>query len=217
MCFLPDRVSKVCLGGALWVGISLETHRSTVCKGIQRWTTELTQVQGWTSGLLERLERSLIAGRLNRRGFIRAAAATGFGMAGLEVLADELDSARANQMERAARLQPAYDYVVVGTRTAACALVGRLATRKDASILMIEAGDWDTAPSVMNPGVWFTNLGTERDWGDVAIPSTGTNNRAIPEHMGRVVGGNSIAIWARPLQKRPGTLGCRQRRQGLGL
>jgi choline dehydrogenase len=155
-------------------------------------------------GLLEHLERALVAGRLDRRGFLRAAAATGFGAAGLHALADELDAVRANQQERSTKLQGAYDYVVVGAGSAACALVGRLAARKDASILMIEAGDWDTAPSVMNPGVWFTNLGTERDWGDVAIASPSTNNRAIPEHMGRVVGGGSsinATIWARPFKQ----------------
>ena len=76
-------------------------------------------------GLLEHLERALIAGRLNRRGFIRAAAATGFGAAGISALADELDAARANQTERASKLQAAYDYVVVGTGSAACALVAR--------------------------------------------------------------------------------------------
>ena len=141
--------------------------------------------------LMERLERALIAGRLNRRGFIRAATAAGFGSLGLSTLADELDAMRANQNERGAKLKASYDYVVVGAGSAACALVGRLAKRKGASILMIEAGDWDTAPSVLDPSVWFTNLGTERDWGDVAIASPHTNNRAIPEHMGRVVGGGS--------------------------
>jgi choline dehydrogenase len=154
-------------------------------------------------GLLEHLERALIAGRLDRRGFMRAATATGFGALGLHALADELDVVRANQLERSSKLQTSYDYVVVGTGSAACALVGRLATRKDASILMVEAGDWDTAPSVMDPSVWFTNLGTERDWGDVAIASPSTNNRAIPEHMGRVVGGGSsinATIWARPFR-----------------
>jgi choline dehydrogenase len=154
-------------------------------------------------GTLERLERGLIAGRIHRRGFIKAAAAAGFGGIGLAALADELDAVRANQQARSAKLQAAYDYVVVGTGTAACALVGRLATRKEASILMIEAGDWDTAPSIMNPGVWFTNLGTERDWGDAAIASPGTNNRTIPEHMGRVVGGGSsinATIWVRPFK-----------------
>jgi choline dehydrogenase len=153
--------------------------------------------------LLARLEHALIAGRLDRRGFIRAAAATGFGTFALNALADELDAARSNQEARAANLQGAYDYVVVGSGSAACALVGRLATRQDASILMIEAGGWDTDPAVMDPGVWFTNLGSERDWKDVAIASPSTNNRAIPEHMGRVVGGGSsinATIWARPFK-----------------
>lgn len=153
--------------------------------------------------LLEGLERALLSGRLNRRGFIRAATATGFGAIGLNALADELDAARANQLERSSKLLGSYDYIVVGTGSAACALVGRLAVRKEASILMIEAGDWDIAPSIMNPSVWFTNLGTERDWGDKAIASKHTNNRAIPEHMGRVVGGGSsinATIWARPFK-----------------
>jgi choline dehydrogenase len=154
--------------------------------------------------MLERLEHALIAGRISRRGFMRAAAAAGMASASLRVFADELDSIRANQAERAKKLQPSYDYIVVGTGSAGSALVGRLAAaRPNASILVLEAGDWDTAPSVMDPSVWFTNLGTERDWKDVAIPSSGTNNRAIPEHMGKVVGGGSsinATIWVRPFK-----------------
>jgi choline dehydrogenase len=154
--------------------------------------------------LLDRLEHGLIAGRISRRGFIRAAAAAGLASSSLHVLADELDAIRANQAERAKKLQAAYDYIVVGTGSAGSALVGRLAAAKpNASILMLEAGDWDTAPSVMDPSVWFTNLGTDRDWKDVAIASASTNNRAIPEHMGRVVGGGSsinATIWVRPFK-----------------
>ena len=156
-----------------------------------------------SDSLLEQLERALIAGRISRRNFLRSATAAGFSTVGLHALADELDAIRANQNERSAKLKAAYDYVVVGTGSTACALVGRLATRKEASILMIEAGDWDVAPSVMDPGVWFTNLGSDRDWKDVALPSASTNNRAIPEHMGRVVGGGSsinATIWARPFK-----------------
>jgi choline dehydrogenase len=159
-----------------------------------------TPDQNW----LDRLEHALIAGRISRRGFMRAAAAAGLAGSSLQVLADELDGIRANQAERARNLQSAYDYIVVGTGSAGSALVGRLAAaRPNASILVLEAGDWDTAPSVMDPSVWFTNLGTERDWKDVAIASSSTNNRAIPEHMGRVVGGGSsinATIWARPFK-----------------
>ncbi|MDP3082704.1 MAG: GMC family oxidoreductase N-terminal domain-containing protein [Rubrivivax sp.] len=154
--------------------------------------------------LQDRLEHALMAGRISRRGFIRAAAAAGLAGSSLHALADELDAIRANQTERAKTLQAAYDYIVVGTGSAGSALIGRLAAaRPDASILVLEAGDWDTAPAVMDPGVWFTNLGTERDWKDVAIPSGGTNQRAIPEHMGKVVGGGSsinATIWARPFK-----------------
>lgn len=154
--------------------------------------------------LLDRLEHALMAGRISRRNFIRAAAAAGLAGNSLQVLADELDTIRANQAERVKSLQSAYDYIVVGTGSAGSALVGRLAAaRPNASILVLEAGDWDTAPSVMDPSVWFTNLGTERDWKDVALPSSSTNGRAIPEHMGKVVGGGSsinATIWARPFK-----------------
>jgi choline dehydrogenase len=166
--------------------------------------THLQSAGAHDDTLLDRLERSLIAGRISRRSFIRAAAAAGLAGSSLPVLADELDAIRANQSERAKKLQSAYDYIVIGTGSAGSALVGRLAAAKpNASILVLEAGDWDTAPSVMDPSVWFTNLGTERDWKDVAIASSSTNNRAIPEHMGRVVGGGSsinATIWVRPFK-----------------
>jgi choline dehydrogenase len=152
---------------------------------------------------MDRLESALISGRMDRRRFIKGAIAAGFAAAWLPTLADELDAIRANQAERSASLLSAYDYIVVGTGSAASAFVGRFAANTDANILLIEAGDWDTAPSVMNPNVWFTNLGTERDWNFVAKPSPSTNNLAIPEHMGKVVGGGSsinATIWARPFR-----------------
>jgi choline dehydrogenase len=53
-------------------------------------TTPFTSADEANDSLLERLERALIAGRLDRRGFMRAAAATGFSTLGLSAIADEL-------------------------------------------------------------------------------------------------------------------------------
>jgi choline dehydrogenase len=154
--------------------------------------------------LLAALEASLVQGRIKRRDFIRFMGAAGMLGAGVPALADTLDGIRANQAERGKKLLDTYDYIVCGTGSAGCALVNRLAADPDVKILVIEAGGWDTSPAVADPKVWFTNLGTERDWGDVAERSAHVNNRAIPEHMGRVVGGGSsinATIWARPFKK----------------
>jgi choline dehydrogenase len=154
--------------------------------------------------LLASLEASLMKGSINRRDFLRYMGAAGMLGAGVTALADTLDGIRANQGERGKSLLDAYDYIVCGTGSAGCALVHCLAADPAANILVIEAGNWDTSPAVADPRVWFTNLGTERDWNDVALSSAHVNNRAIPEHMGRVVGGGSsinATIWARPFRK----------------
>jgi choline dehydrogenase len=155
------------------------------------------------SKCLGHLEAHYLTNKITRRTFVALAAALGVAGPTLSALADQLDSIRANQDARRRSLKQSYDYIVCGTGSAGSALVGRLAANKSASILVLEAGDWDTAPSVLNPSLWFTNLGTERDWGVVAEPSPTVNGRALPENMGRVVGGGSsinATIWARPFK-----------------
>ena len=152
----------------------------------------------------EQLERALIAGHITRRAFIVGAVATGLVAAGaVQALAAELDGMRAVQARNTASLKRSYDYIVVGAGSAGCALVGTLAKKSSARILLIEAGDWDTAPSVEDPRLWFTNLGTDRAWNDLSVPRPAVNNRAIPEYTGRVVGGGSsinATIWTRPFK-----------------
>ncbi|MFO6453437.1 MULTISPECIES: GMC family oxidoreductase [unclassified Aeromicrobium] len=154
---------------------------------------------------LDKLERALLSGAIDRQQFLDGAAETGLlTPSAAEDLSSDLEAIRAAQTDAKKRLQSDYDYIVVGTGSAGCALVGSLATaRPDASILVLEAGGWDLDPAVRDPRLWFTNLGTSREWGDVSLGSDGVNGRAIPEHTGRLVGGGSsinATIWARPFK-----------------
>ncbi|MFC4945810.1 GMC family oxidoreductase [Pseudonocardia sp. GCM10023141] len=70
-------------------------------------------------------------------------------------------------------------------------------------LVALEHGDLGGRVGQLDPGQWFTNLGSDRGWGDIAIPGSGVNGRAIPEHMGRVIGGGTsinATIWARPFR-----------------
>lgn len=119
-------------------------------------------------------------------------------------IAERLDAIRVAQARRRDSLEKHYDYVVVGAGSSGCALVGTLATKEpSAQILLIEAGDWDIAKAVIDPRLWFTNIGTDRSWNDVATPAAGVNRRAIPESTGRIIGGGSsinATIWSRPVK-----------------
>ncbi len=156
--------------------------------------------EGFRSVMLDKLDAALLRGTINRRRFIQWSLALGVSLKAATALADTLDAARANQDERAANLPDEFDVVICGAGTSGCTLAGRLA-EAGLSVALIEAGDWDNAPSILDPGQWFMNLGTERDWGDIAVPTDSVNGRAIASHMGLAVGGGSsinATIWVRP-------------------
>src|SRR5262245_47589321 len=112
--------------------------------------------------MLDKLESSFLQGTMDRRHFIDWSLALGASFGSTRALADQLESARANQEQKANKLAGSFEFINCGGGTAGCALAGRLA-EAGIDTLLIEAGDWDTAPSVLDPSLWFTNLGTERD------------------------------------------------------
>lgn len=97
-------------------------------------------------------------------------------------------------------LRDEYDYIVCGSGTSGSVVARRLAENPDTSVLLLEAGGSDEVESVRNPLIWYTNLGSERDWGFVADPDIHVNGRSMPMSMGKVLGGGSsinVMVWAR--------------------
>ncbi len=107
---------------------------------------------------------------------------------------------RENQAQRSANLKPAYDFIVCGAGAAGSVIARRLAENPACDVLLIEAGGSDEAESVLDPGLWPTNLGSKRDWGFQAEPNPHLGGRALPMSMGKGLGGGSsvnVMVWAR--------------------
>lgn len=108
--------------------------------------------------------------------------------------------ARENQAERKANLKTIYDFIVCGAGSSGSAIARRLAENPACSVLLIEAGPDDETESVLDPALWPTNLGTDRDWGFQAEPNPHLDGRALSMSMGKGLGGGSsvnVMVWAR--------------------
>jgi choline dehydrogenase len=114
--------------------------------------------------------------------------------------ADFVERVRLNQSRLFSKMKSQYDFIICGSGSSGSVVAGRLAENPQVSVLLIEAGGEDNVPSVNEPGQWFLNLGSERDWNFRAEPSSHLNGRAIPMNMGKVLGGGSsinVMAWMR--------------------
>jgi len=113
---------------------------------------------------------------------------------------DFAERVRLNQSRLSSEMKSQYDFVICGSGSSGSVVAGRLAENPEVSVLLIEAGGEDNVPSVNEPGQWFLNLGSERDWSFRAEPSSHLSGRAIPMNMGKVLGGGSsinVMAWIR--------------------
>lgn len=97
------------------------------------------------------------------------------------------------------QLRSSYDYVIVGAGAAGCVLAGELSA-SGAQVLLIESGGTDDAPTVLNPSVWFYNVGGPLDYHLPVTPSPRLNNRNFNMALGHVLGGGSsinAMVWMR--------------------
>lgn len=84
-----------------------------------------------------------------------------------------------------------WDYVVVGAGTAGCVLAARLTEDPAVRVLLLEAGDRDTAREIGIPAAFSKTFKTKDDWDYSTEPEAGCDDRAMYWPRGKVLGGCS--------------------------
>src|SRR5258705_1849910 len=95
-----------------------------------------------------------------------------------------------------------YDYIVVGAGAAGSVLAAELSA-SDAQVLVIESGGPDGAPTILDPSIWFYNVGGPLDYHLPIVPSPRLNNRNFNMALGHVLGGGTsinAMVWVRGTQ-----------------
>ena len=95
-----------------------------------------------------------------------------------------------------------YDYVVVGAGAAGSVLAAELSA-SGAQVLVIESGGRDDAPTILDPSIWFYNVGGPLDYHLPIVPSPRLNNRKFNMALGHVLGGGTsinAMVWVRGTQ-----------------
>ena len=88
--------------------------------------------------------------QLSRRAFLYLTGAAGLGAAVSPGLVDKAFAAGENQTANRAKLEVAYDYIVIGAGASGAIVAGEL-SKTGAKVLVVESGGADTAPTISNP------------------------------------------------------------------
>ncbi len=84
-----------------------------------------------------------------------------------------------------------WDYVVVGAGSAGCVVAARLTEDPSLRVLLLEAGDRDTAREIAIPAAFSKLFKTRHDWDYDTEPEPGCDGRALYWPRGKVLGGSS--------------------------
>jgi choline dehydrogenase len=153
--------------------------------------------------MMQVLLDQVASGLLSRRRFLTVAGAAGLtaGLSGATV--HQALAAGETQAANQARLEGAYDYIVVGAGASGAIVAGEL-SKTGAKVLVVESGGADTAPTISNPSIWFYNIGGLLDWKLPIAPVPQLNNRKFNMALGHVLGGGSsinAMVWSRGLER----------------
>ena len=142
-------------------------------------------------------------GRLQRQDFHSVASAAGLAVTLAPGHVDQALAAADVQAANRAALRARYDYIVVGAGTAGCVVAAELSA-SGAQVLLLESGGEDAAATILNPSVWFYNVGGPLDYKLAVTPSPRLDNRKFSMALGHVLGGGSsinAMVWGRGLQR----------------
>jgi choline dehydrogenase len=98
--------------------------------------------------------------------------------------------------------QRRYDFIIVGAGAAGSVLAAELSA-SGAQVLVIESGGPDDAPTILDPSIWFYNVGGPLDYHIPITPSPRLNNRKFNMALGHVLGGGTsinAMVWVRGTQ-----------------
>ena len=152
---------------------------------------------------MQKLLDQVSSGRLSRRNFLTLAGATGLATSLSMTAVQQAFAAGDNQAINQAKLEGAYDYIVVGAGASGSVVAGEL-SKTGASVLVVESGGPDSSPTISNPSIWFYNLGSPMNWNLPIAPVPQLNNRQFNMALGRVLGGGSsinALVWSRGLAR----------------
>ncbi len=152
---------------------------------------------------MQKLLDQVSSGRLSRRNFLALAGATGLATSLSMTAVQQAFAAGDNQAIKQAKLEGAYDYIVVGAGASGSVVAGEL-SKTGASVLVVESGGSDNSPTISNPSIWFYNLGSPMNWNLPIAPVPQLNNRQLNMALGRVLGGGSsinALVWSRGLAR----------------
>ena len=157
----------------------------------------------YRSEMIQVLLDHVASGQMSRRQFMTAAVAAGVAGGISAAMADQAFTAGDNQTTNQAKLEDAYDYIVVGAGASGAIVAGEL-SKTGAKVLVVESGGADTAPTIGNPSIWFYNVGGPLDWKLPIVPVPQLNNRKFNMALGHVLGGGSsinAMVWSRGLER----------------
>ena len=152
---------------------------------------------------MQKLLDQVSSGRLSRRNFLTMAGAAGLATSLSVTTVQQAFAAGDNQVANQAKLEGAYDYIVVGAGASGSVVAGELA-RTGASVLVVESGGPDNSPTISNASIWFYNLGSPMNWNLPIAPVPQLDNRQFSMALGRVLGGGSsinALVWSRGLAR----------------